>query len=65
MGIDFIFFLIWLLIQIGLLASNGIMGTMRVNDSAVFLVGVASTNEKLLKSLSNYRTKVKKSTYFM
>ncbi|XP_011500444.1 PREDICTED: neither inactivation nor afterpotential protein G [Ceratosolen solmsi marchali] len=47
----------------GLLASNGIMGIARVNDSAVLLAGIASTDEKLLKIISNYRTKTFRSLF--
>ncbi|XP_001604519.1 neither inactivation nor afterpotential protein G [Nasonia vitripennis] len=47
----------------GLLASNGIMGMARLDDSAVILAGVGSADEKLLKDLSNYRTETFRSLF--
>ncbi|XP_058801694.1 neither inactivation nor afterpotential protein G-like [Phymastichus coffea] len=46
----------------GYLATNGIMGMARLDNSGVILAGVAA-NEKLLKDLANYRTETFRSLY--
>lgn len=43
---------------LGLLATNGIMGMGRVNNSVIVLFGVASADEKLLKDIANFETDV-------
>lgn len=42
----------------GWYATNAVMGTGRVNNSGVMLFGMGSTEERILKALSNYRTEV-------
>ncbi|XP_018402671.1 PREDICTED: neither inactivation nor afterpotential protein G [Cyphomyrmex costatus] len=42
----------------GWLATNGVMGLGRANNSGLLLFGVASTEEKLLKAISNFETEV-------
>lgn len=42
----------------GWLATNGVMGLGRANNSGLLLFGVASTEEKLLKAISNLETEV-------
>lgn len=42
----------------GGLATNGVMGLGRANNSGLLLFGVASTEEKLLKRISNFETEV-------
>ncbi|XP_078052391.1 glucose dehydrogenase [FAD, quinone] isoform X2 [Augochlora pura] len=42
----------------GWYATNGIMGIGRTNNSGVMLFGMGSTEERLLKSISNYMTEV-------
>lgn len=42
----------------GWYATNGIMAVGRANDSGVMLFGMGSTDEKILRSLSNYKTEV-------
>ncbi|CAK9825372.1 Neither inactivation nor afterpotential protein G [Anthophora retusa] len=47
----------------GWYATNGIMAVGRVNNSGVMLFGMASTEEKLLKTISNYKTEPYRSLY--
>nr|XP_033322727.1 neither inactivation nor afterpotential protein G-like isoform X1 [Megalopta genalis] len=47
----------------GWYATNGVMGTGRTNNSGVMLFGMGSTEEKMLKSMSNYMTEPYRSLY--
>ncbi|XP_076663962.1 glucose dehydrogenase [FAD, quinone] isoform X3 [Andrena cerasifolii] len=42
----------------GWYATNAVMGMGRVNNSGVMLFGMGSTEERILKALSNYRTEL-------
>lgn len=48
----------YFIFETGLLATNGVIGTARRNNSGIMLFGVGSTDEKLLKEISNFETKV-------
>ncbi|XP_033351248.1 neither inactivation nor afterpotential protein G isoform X1 [Bombus vosnesenskii] len=47
----------------GWYATNGIMAMGRANDSGVMLFGMGSTDEKILRSLSNYKIEPYRSMY--
>ncbi|XP_043264504.1 neither inactivation nor afterpotential protein G [Colletes gigas] len=47
----------------GWYATNAVMGIGRANNSGVMLFGVGSTEERILKSLSNYKTESYRSFY--
>ncbi|XP_053993692.1 neither inactivation nor afterpotential protein G-like [Hylaeus volcanicus] len=47
----------------GWYATNAVMGIGRMNNSGIMLFGVASTEERILKSLSNYKTEPYRSLY--
>ncbi|KAL6435872.1 hypothetical protein ACFW04_005621 [Cataglyphis niger] len=47
----------------GWLATNGVMGLGRANNSGLLLFGVASTEEKLLKAISNFETETYRSLF--
>ncbi|XP_071565978.1 neither inactivation nor afterpotential protein G [Temnothorax nylanderi] len=47
----------------GWLATNGVMGFGRANNSGLLLFGVASTEEKLLKAISNFETETFRSLF--
>ncbi|XP_011147850.1 neither inactivation nor afterpotential protein G [Harpegnathos saltator] len=47
----------------GWLATNGVMGLGRANNSGLLLFGVASTEEKLLKKISNFETEAYRSLF--
>ncbi|XP_076663960.1 neither inactivation nor afterpotential protein G isoform X1 [Andrena cerasifolii] len=47
----------------GWYATNAVMGMGRVNNSGVMLFGMGSTEERILKALSNYRTEPYRSMY--
>ncbi|KAK9309695.1 hypothetical protein QLX08_000698 [Tetragonisca angustula] len=47
----------------GWYATNGIMAVGRANDSGVMLFGMGSTDENILKSLSNYKTEPYRAMY--
>ncbi|XP_076249639.1 neither inactivation nor afterpotential protein G [Calliopsis andreniformis] len=47
----------------GWYATNAIMATGRTNNSGVMLCGMASTEERLLKPIANYKTETYRSMY--
>ncbi|XP_025985844.1 neither inactivation nor afterpotential protein G isoform X2 [Solenopsis invicta] len=47
----------------GWLATNGVMGLGRANNSGLLLFGVASAEEKLLKAISNFETETYRSLF--
>ncbi|KAM0724913.1 Neither inactivation nor afterpotential protein G [Formica fusca] len=47
----------------GWLATNGVMGLGRANNSGLLLFGIASTEEKLLKAISNFETETYRSLF--
>ncbi|XP_011692823.1 PREDICTED: neither inactivation nor afterpotential protein G isoform X2 [Wasmannia auropunctata] len=47
----------------GWLATNGVMGFGRANNSGLLLFGVASAEEKLLKAISNFETEAYRSLF--
>ncbi|KAL6257068.1 hypothetical protein P5V15_012003 [Pogonomyrmex californicus] len=47
----------------GWLATNGVMGLGRANNSGLLLFGVASAEEKLLKVISNFETETYRSLF--
>ncbi|KAG7203346.1 hypothetical protein KM043_013422 [Ampulex compressa] len=47
----------------GWYGTNGVMGVGRANNSGIILFGVASTEEKLLKDISNFRTEPYRSLF--
>lgn len=48
----------YFIFETGLLATNGIIGNIVRNNSSVVLFGVGSVDEKLLKDVANFKTKV-------
>ncbi|XP_076296447.1 neither inactivation nor afterpotential protein G [Lasioglossum baleicum] len=47
----------------GWYATNGVMGVGRTNNSGVMLFGMGSTEERILKTISNYMTEPYRSLY--